>query len=344
MSRQGSVWQTVRRCLAILQRLQRGPADKAELMDAVREVEGEDAYGCGPRRVQDKRFRRDLEALYYRLGVEVRFDREVGGYRILDTARGLLDLPDDVLGALAFLEDTFTPQAPHAEEVSLLVETLRSFLSPERLEDLARCRSALKVDLRKLDEGCIATDVWEAVERAYLERRVLRFEYRSPAWESEVPRCCEVEPYAHFFDTVRRHYYLRGYCRWEEVPDQGRQEVAAYRLYRLDRIVAGSVEVTPEKLPPGRPRARKRTLVYELAPQVARLRDVTRHFEEMEVEYRDDGSALVTAQVEDVFLAVRTLLHYGPSCRVLGDETMLREMRQEIAEMARMYGLVESSG
>ncbi len=340
MVKQGSAWQTIRRCLAILRRLQRGPANKAELLAAVSAAEGDDAYGLGPPQTQSKRFHRDLEALRNRLGLDVRFDQRAGGYCILVSEQGLLDLADDVLEALVFLEDTFTPETPHYEEVSLLVGTLRGFLSPQRLRDLARCRSALEVDLRKLDEGRIAPDVWEAVERAYLERRVLRFDYRSPTWEAEMPHRCEVEPYAHFFDTVRRHYYLRGYCRWEETPAHGRQEIAAYRLYRTDRIVAGSAEVLPEKLPPGRPRTRTHTLVYELTPQVARLRDVTRHFEEMEVEYRDDGSALVTAQVEDVFQAVRTLLHYGSSCRVLGDETMQREMRQVVAEMAGVYGLV----
>jgi predicted DNA-binding transcriptional regulator YafY len=71
---------------------------------------------------------------------------------------------------------------------------------------------------------------------------------------------------------------------------------------------------------------------------VARL-GVTRHpqIETTKVERREDGSALVRGETDSVFWAVRTLLHYGPNCRVLGGPEVVREMEHVVRAMAGIY-------
>ena len=94
----------------------------------------------------------------------------------------------------------------------------------------------------------------------------------------------------------------------------------------------------PQKLPSSPPPAPSYPVVYQLAPQLARS-GVTRHPEItiLEIEQRDDGSALVRGETDSLFWAVRTLLRYGPNCRVLGGAEMLAEMRHTVTAMARQY-------
>ena len=69
------------------------------------------------------------------------------------------------------------------------------------------------------------------------------------------------------------------------------------------------MKVLPQKLSPVPPAAPRYEVVYELASQVARL-GVSRQpeIEIHEVERRDDGSALVRGETDNLFWAVRALL------------------------------------
>ncbi len=333
-----SEWMTMRRCLALLQRLLRGPATKAELMTAVRDQVGDEAYLTNPSTGRSSAFEKDInQRLPEHLGVEVRFDRSSGAYK-LAALSGLpgFDLSDDALAALAFLEDTFQAGAPHHEKVLALHNHLHACLPEARRRELARQRVALRVDLRRLDAGVIAPVVEERVERAITSRRLLRFSYRSPLYEDGLPRRHTVEPYELTFDTQRRHQYLYAFCRQTDGPE-GSQDVRQYIHYRLDRILADGIEVLESKLAPTGPRGKRYQLVYRLAPAVARLGEVTQHFEEMQVTLEADGSAEVRAETGNLFFAVRTLLHYGQNCQVLGGPEALREMRAIVQEMARLY-------
>jgi predicted DNA-binding transcriptional regulator YafY len=57
----------------------------------------------------------------------------------------------------------------------------------------------------------------------------------------------------------------------------------------------------------------------------------------LRTEPRKDGSVVVHGETEDVFWAVRALLHYGPNCQVLGGERMRAEMVRVVREMAKVY-------
>ena len=330
-----SHWLVIRRCLGIVRRVQRGPACWEELVEAVLAQEGREAYGETQGKALRRRLENDLQRIRENLMVDVYFDRQVDGYVITDAWRPLLDLPDEDLETMAWLEQTFDHDSPQHDEVQALLGRLRLYLGVERLAALERCRTALAVDLSQRDEDEIPPAVWERLTKALLERRQVELLYLSPRYADGQPRRHVAEPYERYFDTTHGHYYLRAYCRCVVGPD-GREEPCRYRTYRVGRILA--VTVLPQKMSPLPPLASCYAVEYELAPKVARL-GVTRHtwMEIEEIEQRADGSAVVRGETDSLFWAVRGLLHYGSTCRVLGGPEMVREMQKVVGEMAEIY-------
>ena len=332
-----SQWLVIRRCLAIIRRAQRGPATRDELIQAMLEEERPKVYGeLDDEKALRRRLEKDLGRIRNNLMVDLRFDRRAGGYVIKDTWLPLLDLPDEDLATIAWLEQTFDHDSPKHDEVHALLGRLRFYLATERKRKIERHRTALVMDLRQRDEDEIRPVVWDGLTKAFMERRQVELLYLSPRYEDELPRRHVVEPYEpYYFDTTRGHYYLRAYCRRVEGPD-GRADPCRYLTYRLGRILG--LTVLPQKLPPMPPRALRYAVEYELTPKIARL-GITRHpgIDIQEVKRREDGSVVVRGETGNVFWAVRTLLHYGPNCRVLGGPEMLREMRTTVQKMAEMY-------
>jgi predicted DNA-binding transcriptional regulator YafY len=251
----------------------------------------------------------------------------------------LLDLPDSALATIAFLEQTFGPDAPMHDDVHELLAILRSYLSPGRCGFIEGQRIALSVDLGQRDEDEIAPGVWDGLGRALIHRQRVTFEYYSPGQKNGLPRRHVVDPYDRYFDTVRGHYYLWGWCHYTVGPG-GRYDQQKYFYYRVGRI--HNLEVLPDKLPPFPPSAPRYEVVYELTPLVARL-GITRHqgIEMGDIERREDGSVVVRGETDNIFWAARTLLHYGSNCRVLGGPEMLREMRAIVQKMAETYAEAE---
>ncbi|MGC9358157.1 MAG: WYL domain-containing protein [Anaerolineae bacterium] len=334
-----STWLVARRCLAIIRRVQRGPASRDDLLEAALSVEEPCGYGQSEERDIDAlhlRLEKDLQRIRDRLMVDVYLDRQAGGYVIKDTWLPLLDLPDEDLEILAWLEQTFDVESPKHDEIHNLLRRLRLYLDPKRVRVIEEARTALEMDLRRRDEDEIRPDVLRRLRKAYAKRRQIELLYLSPGYEDGKPRRHTVEPYEPYtFDTTRKHYYLRAYCRQVETPE-GTDHPCAYRTYRLGRILA--VRVLPQKLPPIAPTARRYEVVYELTPTVARM-GVTRQpkIDVEEIEHRDDGSAVVHGETESIFWAVQSLLHYGANCQVLGGPEMRRAMERVVKEMAAVY-------
>ncbi len=332
-----SHWLVIRRCLAIIQRAQRGPASRDELIQAVLAQVSPSAYGETQGGDLRRRLENDLQRIRENLMVDLYYDRQAGGYVIQDTWLPLLDLPDEDLETIAWLEQTFDHGSPQHDEIQALLGRLRFYLPIDRRAQVEHCRSALAVDLKRRDEDQVPPAVWDGLTKALLERRRVRFLYRSPRYADGEPRTHIVDPYDRYFDTARGHYYLRGYCRRVEGPG-GQNEPLRYITYRLGRIL--ELTVLPDKMAPVAPAVRRYAVAYELTPEVARL-GVSRHrwITIGEVEQREDGSALVRGETESLFWGVHELLHYGSTCRVLGGPEMLREMRDVVAKMAQIYGL-----
>jgi predicted DNA-binding transcriptional regulator YafY len=328
--------------LALLRRLQRGPAGKQELIDAA-EAEIPEVYGdLADKKALDKRFESDKKWLAEALGVELHYRRAGHTYEIANVwASPLLNLPDDALQALAFLQSTFNPAAPQSEQVQNFLSLLQSYLPADRQKDLLQQRTALEVEWGQRDRDYIDPLVEQNLDRAILKHRWVAFDYRSPKNIDQQPRHHTVEPWQRFFDAVRGHHYLRGYCRRMRGP-AGESHPNRYLAYRLGRI--SNLELLPQKLPPSPPPTPKVKFTYRLAPEIARLGDVTTHpgITIEKIEPQPDDSIIVHALTTDPWWAVRSLLHYGSNCQILSGQEMLYEMRKTIKKMAEAYELLGS--
>ena len=329
-----SHWLVIRRCLAILRRLQRGPASREALISAVLLAEGDEAYGGAKGKVLNKRFDNDLRRIRKHLGVEIAFDRKRGVYDIKDTWTPLLDLPDQDLSTLAWLEETFDEESPHHDEVQALVDRLRLFLSVDRRTEMLRQRHLLRLRLTRRDEEPIPEAIWQALARALEWKLRVSLTYRSPQQADEQPRVHIVDIFEPpFFEDG--HFYVRGYCRYTVGP-KGRYEMRRYVDYRMDRIE--EIEVLPERIPPESPSPPRYEVIYRLSPAVAR-RGVSRSRWILieEVKRQEDGSAVVYGSTGDIFRARQFLMRYREHCIVLGGPELRQAMQESVEKMAKIY-------
>jgi predicted DNA-binding transcriptional regulator YafY len=333
-----SSWYVIRRCLALIRCVQRGPASREDLLQVVREAESEEENLLVPssESALQSRLEKDLGRIRDDLLVDLSYNRRLGQYEIKDTWLPLLDLPDEDLETMAWLEETFGLESPKHDDIRALLDRLRLYLGVERQAGIKNARTALKMELRQRDNNEIKPEVKKGLTKAFATRRQAELLYLSPTYEDGEPRRHVVEPYEpYYFDPERGHYYLQAYCRRVEEPD-GPAHPNAYLTYRLGRIQ--KVTVLPNKLSPIVPSRRSYRVEYELTADVARL-DVSTpsRIKVAAIERRDDGSVLVRGETESVFWAVQGLLHYGPNCEVLGGPKMRREMERVVGEMAELY-------
>ncbi|HEY89857.1 MAG TPA: WYL domain-containing protein [Thermoflexia bacterium] len=328
----------MRRCLALLRRLQRGPASKEELIAAVRAQPIPEPYGATSGRALARRFDGDKQRLKDIFGAQWRYQRSTGKYELIDLWESILDLPDADLAALAFLQELFEPRAPNYTAVQHLLSLLLSYLSPERRGELERQRTALAVKWGRRDDDEIASPVADGLQKALIHHRLVEFDYYSPAQPDGEPRRHIVEPWKRYFDSVRGHYYLHGYCRQTTSAAYGPRRQQHYFHYRLGRI--RNLKLLPDKLPSSPRQTHRFQLDYQLAPEIARRGEVSRHpgITILAREPQADGGMLVHAKTDDIWWAVRTLLHYGPNCKVLGGYEARYEMRQTVQRLAQLYG------
>ena len=341
-----SEWLVIKRCLAIVRQVQQGPASRAQLLEAMLAVEHQDAaFGddsrrqtaAHPERALVKRLEYDLARIRDVLGVDIRFDRKLGAYDLKDTWLGLINLPDDDLATIAWLEETFALDSLQHDQVHALLGRLRLFMSLERRGEIERQRSLMTVDLRQRDDDDIASSIWDGLGQAISRRQRVAFAYLSPRYADGVPRRHVVEAFVPpFFDAVRGDFYFRGWCLFVQGPG-GRANVGKYRSFRLGRM--SQLEILPEKLPPYPPHAPRYQVVYRLSPEIARL-GVSRHphIAIEQVERQQDGGAIVRGSTDTIFWAVQDLMHYCQHCQVLGGPELLAEVRETVQKMAEIYG------
>ena len=155
----------------------------------------------------------------------------------------------------------------------------------------------------------------------------------------------EVQPDHQYFDPNRGHLYLDAYWLTSDGP-VGKRKQERWLSFRLDRVLDDeNLRVLPQRMPPTLPRRPRHHLEYWLSPQIARLGQVTRHFDEMDVHETDaEGWVRVTGATDNLFQATRLLLSYGPNCRVTGGAEAKDEMERLIREMATVYGFLPAEG
>jgi len=335
-----SPWLVMRRCLALVQRLIRGPASGDELIAFVRTHVDAHAYSTNPSAAR-RAFKRDREHLQNDLGVQWRYEAAAGVYVLTSLGRlAFLDLPDDQIAALGLIFSTFEENESPLVPVRPLLDRITSLLPAERRELLMRQSQAFRVEMAELDTKPIPLAVWDRVAQATRQRRQLGFHYRSPRQADPRPRYWVVSPIKVGFYSG--HWYLYCWSEWWRGPE-GENHEPAYRRLRLQYIVDDDrLEVLPTRVAVEHRHPPRYQVHYLLKPDVGRG-DISRHFEGMHVELQPDGSALVTGTCNDAWEAARILLSYGENCIVLGGEEVRAEMRRRVKGMAENYGFSSRS-
>ncbi len=328
-----SQWAVFDRCLALLIYLMAQPATSHELLQIVFEKAEADGEHL-KRSAATRRFEEDRQRLRTWMGADIRYDRSENLYMLYGIDRALIDLSPEALRGLAFLQSTFSSNdAPMSLEVRTLIERVQMALPSKSRREIGRQRGLLELNLRNRDEDQIPEVVWDAVQTACSEQRQLEFDYHAPGQSDGKPRTHVVEPSGYAFDPVRGHYYLE--CFWiESRGPLGTRLQRKMQAFRLGRIL--NPHILPTHFPSGGRSVLKEELVYELTPEIAR-RGVTRHFPGSLIVQQPDGGAMVRTFSSNLFLDLRTLLHYGPNCRVVGGEKAVEEMKLLIKQMYQVY-------
>lgn len=325
-------WVTFRRRLVLVRRLLRGPAAIMELIQAAEEEQGVDAYPAAA----EIAVRHDLQSLRDEFGCVITYSRAQAVYLLEELGDlALLDLPDDGLEALSFLDATFPDSAPIGsyDRVRLLISRIFALLPASRRVLLGRQFVLPKVHWTAEYDESIDSATMAAVQQALSLHRQLSFDYRSNYDEDGQPRRYQVAPYLLYFRDG--HTYLDTTVM--RAPPAFPQLHLRATQFRLDRIVSRSARMLAESNPNERPSQPTFRLVYELDPVIARNRDLARWFPETEITYRDDGSALVSAQVSNLWHARQILMRYIEHCEVLEPPELVEMMRRTAARLAERY-------
>jgi len=322
----------VQRQLTLLRCLGRGAMTSDDLIQAVNAMMPE-AYPPAAREA----LRHDLRALREAFGCVIQ--HTAAGYQLMSVGElALLDLSAEDIAALRFLDSAYAGASPLPEhqQVRRLVARIVDLLPTER-------RGALNAGEPTLQLAGPQTPyphdgaTLRQLRKALAQRREIRFAYRpSLRPGEEAHRAAPVNLF-----TRDSHLYLLGYCY--DGPHEMAERVGNYVDYRVDYIVPGSLAVLPRVLPPELPRRPMWTLQYELSADIARNRRIAHWFSDTQIEYRDNGTALVTATIHNLWQARQILLRYMDNCRVLQPPELVTMMAETAQKMYALYPTEHSS-
>ena len=273
-------------------------------------------------RQQRFHLRHDLAALRL-LKCEIQYDRRSKTYRWQNSPFGL-SLQAAQLTTFATLFDTFADTTIlHADEIQSLLAFFLARLPIEQQKQLGGYTKAFRIDLQETTDYRNAhPKTIETVELAIRQGRQLTFSYCSPRDGQE--RRHVIEPQPLVFE--RGHVYLKG---WSLDRDKELQ-------FRLDYILPDTATILPVSIARSRPPSRFYTLRYRLSAIIAR-NSVSEHFTGQHVERHGDGSATITAQITDLFMALRTLISYREHCVVLEPPELVAQMRDCSEKLYEIY-------
>ena len=152
----------IRRCLTIVRRVQRGPAQWQELIQSVYDQEGSEAYGGVQGKALRRRLENDLARIRQELMIDLYYDRQARGYTISDVWLPLFDLPDEDLATIAWLHETFGHDSPQHDEDIVTVPAFQD-QPPEFDRVSAYDEQHLAHYIRLLDAEAEGADWHEAV-------------------------------------------------------------------------------------------------------------------------------------------------------------------------------------
>jgi predicted DNA-binding transcriptional regulator YafY len=317
-----------RRRLFLVQRLIRGSATGRVLIADANAAFPDVTDGIYPSDAAAA-LRHDIAALRQEYNCDIQRERN-GTYVLVSPGDlTLLDLPDEEIEAVAFLIDAYSESdLPLAGQIRTCLERI-TLLMPEKCRNRLREMTASpRVDRPRAPARGV--DTMMNLLKGVIRKREIEFDYRSPHTPDGAALHHRVAPLE--FVYREGHTYLDAFCLQSDVPALRERFV----LYRLDRIIPGSVRRLPHALRHDYRRPTY-TLRYWLAPAVARTRDVAHWFPKSEIAYADDGSAEVTAVTNDLWRAHQILMRYREHCRVIEPAQLVDMMRESAQRMVALY-------
>ncbi len=242
----------------------------------------------------------------------------------------LVQLDAHALRALRHLRSTVADTAPEREIITALVNQITAHLTAGQQALADAAEPVINLDGPRITYSDDQRTL-QKLGQAKALRRWVTFRYRSNMRGMDETH--QVAP----VELFKRdgHTYLLGYCR--QGPAAMVERVGGYVDYRVDYMLPASVELLPDRLPPQLPKRRQWQVVYELSPEVARNQHVAHWLPETQIEYRDDGSALVTAVTHNLWQARQTLLRYLDACRVLEPAELVAMMAATARDLLALY-------
>jgi hypothetical protein len=330
-----SEWLSLRRCLAIVQRLLMGPASPSEILDYVIKLIGDDCYAVSSSR-KEKAFKHDRESIRQRLRVDFYYDPSTNKYILLDPGPFFsVNLSQSNTTALALLSETFGGQIGEHSEIQGLIDQLIARLPLEKRRQIENPHLPINIELfQDVDPSGISESVWNTLWRAVKEHRKIRFNYISPRYTDGRKVLHEVAPYR--IQYQQGHWYLRAYRDYRKDADGQIDRQGAHLRYRLSYIQTDDqLEILPT-LFGSLPKLPKYLVHYRLLHPLSQGA-ISSHFDDMTIKRLDDGSIEVIGYTNDAWEAGRVLLSYGEFCIVLGGDEVRAWILRTVGGMVNNY-------
>ena len=331
----GSDWHSFRRCLAIIQRLRKGPATSVELVEYVCAREGPFAYPASSS-AREKALKRDRESIRRRLHVKLGYARSTQRYSLLDVGDYLTyELSDVSLHALSLLKESFSGQVGEHSDIQVFMDELIFNLPAEGRRQLESPVLPINLELfQQIDSNGISPVVWEIVQRSVKEHHKLAFNYISPQYTDQKKRMHEVVPYRIQYQWG--HWYLRAYRLLRRDIDGSEDRQGVHLRYRLSYIQNDEDLALLPAITTGPPPLPRYKVHYRLLPPLSRGL-VSRHFDDMYFETLEDGSLEIFGTCDNEWEAGRLLMAYGEYCIVLGGPEVRAWVHRTVSGIKKNY-------
>ncbi|MEO9028785.1 MAG: WYL domain-containing protein [Ktedonobacteraceae bacterium] len=329
MQNESQTERATRRRKTLLALLHRGPQRYDELITAIDREQlfqyDREEEPATIARQQKYQFRRDLRVL--RLHYQIKHDKKTQYYSLLETPFGL-SLEQKHLAAFALALHTFQKMTiPYANDVQDLFSFLLSRLPDDQQKAIVEQRSALQIEFHeKTDYSKTDPVTLNEIGKAILRGQQLEFTYRSPRQGEEVRHIIEPQPLKY----KDGHVYLSGWS----IKYQNELH------FRLDYVLPGTAKMLNKRITQSRPSQRTYLLRYHLTPTIAR-NSVSKQFPEQKVVEHPDGSATITANIDNLFDVRQIMLKYGENCTIEAPPELIALMRPVATHFAQTYLTVE---
>lgn len=286
-------------------------------------------------------FKRDLEYLRDRMDAPIEWNRDKGGYELLDEGRrGTWQLPGlwfnaAEIHALLMLEHLLGTLQPSllAKQIAPLRERVRKLLESAEFEaaDIRRRMRVLPMAERASDPR-----LFETIATATLARRRVSIRHYNRRADQHLERIISPQRLVHY----RYNWYVEAWCHLR----------SALRVFAIDAMEAATMSEERAREVPDAELDRRlnagfgifygdatHTAVLRFAPLRARWVSRERWHPQQKGTLQADGSYVLELPYGDERELLMEILKYGPDVRVLAPERLAQSVARALRAGAAQY-------